>query len=808
MSKKTQKKKIKKISKLSKLTPKKKMLFGGITFITLGIILVLLACLSPNDNFIKGTGQRFLESNRIFTREVPNVEIDSSDYDDPGSWHIDKSAKWTGNKKAQIKFDLKTKQKEPGANYHDIILVLDVSESMSVDKLNKVKQDSKELVEELLSNQNNKVALISFETSSQIELGFTNNKQTVLDKIDSLSISGRTNYNAAYKNVLEVMENYQKQTNRDLVMLFLTDGYPNEDTPNQIGTYEIIKEQYPYMTINGVQYEMGSDVVDEIKEVTDNQWVADISSLNNVLFEAAIDSKLYDNFVIEDYIDDEYFYVDSVDDIKPSRGTVTLTEESGKQKITWTLDSGFKTGNRANLLINVKLKDEDFGSIEYFSTNLSEKITSKIEDEQSKNETFDDTPVLKSSYNVDYDTNTPAGCTLSPISQESHTPYSAVTKHNEIACSGYNFKGWKIITEGVTSVNSNVFIMPDKDVTLRAVWTKQDIVKSMDGTVKEDNLFASVIKKQCSEEGYTEGNGNGVYATNSYTEDGETKYHDCRYVGANPNNYVKFNDDMYQVIGVFDDYSHGVTGEELVKIISTDLMTATSYGAYNTGDNTGTYSGYSNNWTGTGQTSPSNSFLLLNEYFLNRTKTSGAYGDCSNWTYYYYISNFKTKSCDTLVGYGIKSTYRNYIEDAKWYLYGYSSNSLSKQNFYECERGNYSGCTSGNSGAYDTEKTSKIGMMYPSDYLYASGYVASSATTPGSSNYFGNSNWLYKGYEWTISPRRNSTDYAVSVWNLGSLYDSYTTSYGSGLRPVLYLKSTVYVTGGTGTFDDPYEIDN
>ena len=24
----------------------------------------------------------------------------------------------------------------------------------------------------------------------------------------------------------------------------------------------------------------------------------------------------------------------------------------------------------------------------------------------------------------------------------------------------------------------------------------------------------------------------------------------------------------------------------------------------------------------------------------------------------------------------------------------------------------------------------------------------------------------------------------------------------------LYLKSTVYVTGGTGTFDDPYEIDN
>ncbi len=305
------------------------------------------------------------------------------------------------------------------------------------------------------------------------------------------------------------------------------------------------------------------------------------------------------------------------------------------------------------------------------------------------------------------------------------------------------------------------------------------------------------VKSHSQTYNYTEGNGNGVYNTNN---------HEYRYVGANPNNYVKFNDDMYQIIGVFDDYSHGATGKEMVKLIRARILTATSYGVYNTGDNTGKYSGYSNNWTGTGQTSPSNSFLLLNEYFLNRTKTSGAYGDCSNWTYYYSNNNYKTKSCDTLVGYGIKSTYRNYIEDAKWYLYGSSSNSLSKQNFYECERGNYSGCTSGNSGAYDTEKTSKIGMMYPSDYMYASGYVASNATTTGSSYYFGNSNWLYKGSEWTISAARNSTNVAFNVSSSGIYFNN--TQVGYGLRPVLYLKSTVYVTGGTGTFDDPYEIDN
>ena len=77
----------------------------------------------------------------------------------------------------------------------------------------------------------------------------------------------------------------------------------------------------------------------------------------------------------------------------------------------------------------------------------------------------------------------------------------------------------------------------------------------------------------------------------------------------------------------------------------------------------------------------------------------------------------------------------------------------------------------------------------------------------GSSQYFGNLNWLYKGNEWTISPSSNNSDSAFYVYNYGYLRNNFTY-YGNGLRPVLYLKSTVYVTGGTGTFDDPYEIDN
>ena len=43
-----------------------------------------------------------------YTQEIRSVEIQSNDYDDPGSFHIDKSAKWVSFTEAEVSFDLKT----------------------------------------------------------------------------------------------------------------------------------------------------------------------------------------------------------------------------------------------------------------------------------------------------------------------------------------------------------------------------------------------------------------------------------------------------------------------------------------------------------------------------------------------------------------------------------------------------------------------------------------------------------------------------------------------------------------------------
>ena len=297
----------------------------------------------------------------------------------------------------------------------------------------------------------------------------------------------------------------------------------------------------------------------------------------------------------------------------------------------------------------------------------------------------------------------------------------------------------------------------------------------------------------------------GVYATNKYTaDDGTTKYHDYRYIGANVNNYVKFNNDLYRIIGVFDENSHGVTGQYLVKLIMASPLSGNSWGVYNSSNTSGTYSGYANDWTGKSITTKANLNILLNEYFYNKTNTSSTYGSCSNWTYFSTNTNYRTNDCSDIVGYGIDPKYSGYIENATWYLYG-SDKSYSKQNWYLCERGGNS-CTTSGPSTGDASVTSKMGLMYLSDYLYASGYYSSTDTTTQTARYYGNKNWLYKGTEWTQTPYTSGAD---SIWKVEDGYVDHRGEASAQLvwRPSLYLKYDIKISGGYGTYNNPYILE-
>ena len=87
---------------------------------------------------------------------------------EPGSWKVEKNAEWIEKGKARITFQVDSVLKTESKNT-DIIFVLDISGSMNGEKLERVKRDSIELINTLLSDSNNKAALVTFDTESEKE---------------------------------------------------------------------------------------------------------------------------------------------------------------------------------------------------------------------------------------------------------------------------------------------------------------------------------------------------------------------------------------------------------------------------------------------------------------------------------------------------------------------------------------------------------------------------------------------------------------------------------------------------------------
>ena len=417
---------------------------------------------------------------------VRSIVIQSENTDfasgEAGSWQVTKSGYWTNYGEAEVTLDVDTSLMTNNQNT-DIIFVLDISGSMAGDKLDRVKSDSKELISSLLSNHNNRAALITFDSSSQIVSELTNDEELLMNEIDNLQDTGQTNYYQALVNVDSILQDYQKEDTREMIVLFLTDGYPCVDTPNQIAQYQYLKSAYPYLTINGIQYEMGDSILSTIKEISDNQFIADMETLNNVLFDASVAPVTYDTFQIVDYIDNENFTLESENDIKVSQGNVELTEEDGKQKIIWTMDD-LSSGRKANLTMKLKLKDEFVGQGGIYPTNESTQVISKIEN-QEENVSTTETPILADNYKVIYDGNAPAGSTVTNVpSDETYSVFSTIEISNQVPeCEGYEFKGWSITTNGVTRIGEDYFTMPESDVVIKAEWSKVGITKSMNGTV-------------------------------------------------------------------------------------------------------------------------------------------------------------------------------------------------------------------------------------------------------------------------------------------------------------------------------------
>ena len=451
-------------------------------------------------NYLASTALSYLENTFFSTNEeVKEIEIKSDGYDngEDGSFIVNKSADWIGTDSVLVDFDVETvlKAKHPPM---DVIIVVDNSGSMVGDKLDYAKRDMRELTEYVLKTEGNKVSVITFSSEAEVYTELTDNKEALITHINEISPFNGTDYYEALVALEKALDDYKFVEGRELIVLFLTDGYPTESTPLQKAQYMLLKEKHPYVRINGIQYEMGVAITPELKEVTDMQYSASLDSLNNTLFEAVYLPEYYEKFEIVDYINHEYFYLESINDVYVTMGTVTLTEENGVQKITWSLgENEFRSGKKASMTIKLKLKQQYVGGEGFYPTNEGEEIYTKLPDEEEKEIIEDDVPVLKSGYTVSYDANLPSDCKID-ISMPDEVRYAYQTvalPTNSLSCEGYQFKGWEPATE-VVMVNDDYYIMPSRDVVVRAKWTKIDLEKSVNGTIYEKlNLYETIANQ-------------------------------------------------------------------------------------------------------------------------------------------------------------------------------------------------------------------------------------------------------------------------------------------------------------------------
>ena len=270
----------------------------------------------------------------------------------------------------------------------------------------------------------------------------------------------------------------------------------------------------------------------------------------------------------------------------------------------------------------------------------------------------------------------------------------------------------------------------------------------------------------------------------------DTTDKNLRYVGASPKNYLKFNDETWRIIGVFNnittiDEEQGIEKKEsLVKIVRNESLGDYSWDSSESSTNSG---------HGINEWSQADLMTELNTDYINPNPASettlwfNGSNNSKNGTYDY-DKNIKSKSIDK-------------IAKVKWNLGGYNTTSASALNMYKAERGTLHISNPSDGITRKDYWEGKIALIYPSDYGYASTNEACrDSMNSKTNNVFNckNENWLFNSkYQWTLSPNSGNAYFVFLVSEDGHVSNSY--AYGAGgVRPVLFLKSDVVIAGGTG----------
>ncbi len=311
--------------------------------------------------------------------------------------------------------------------------------------------------------------------------------------------------------------------------------------------------------------------------------------------------------------------------------------------------------------------------------------------------------------------------------------------------------------------------------------------------------------------------GNGLYevchsdAEITYTEDSSKINHlkqtEYRYAGSNPENYVKFNNELWRIIGLVN------TPEgSRVKLIRNESI---GFYSWDVSDSTINIGRGINEW------SISKLKYLLNEggYYHRRSDSCYDQGELI--------------ACDFSRS-GLTNEAKEMIDTVTWNL----GSSIAEDGvrtvleFYNDERQhhvilcNSSYMTCNDNVARNDFWVGEVGLMYPSDYGYATSGGSNINRETCLNTVFDvwnsmdhsdckNNDWLLTSdYQWTLTPFEisNSSSRVFYISLQGNVrsafakdvYDS--KGIGTTVRLSVYLKQNIKIIDGNGSFANPYQL--
>lgn len=243
----------------------------------------------------------------------------------------------------------------------------------------------------------------------------------------------------------------------------------------------------------------------------------------------------------------------------------------------------------------------------------------------------------------------------------------------------------------------------------------------------------------------------------------ETNENNLRYIGADPNNYVTFNNELWRIIGVMRKIpdSSWKDGNVLKIIRDTSYNSSISWDTNSTG-----------NW------STSTLKTELNDRYLQT----------------------------------IQSPFKEMIRNSAWNIGNVAYSGLwsyDAKALYSSERGT-------TALVQPSMWTGSVGLLYMSDYVFATGGINNTdrysclddlwwSSTPDCHS----NNWLqFAQNNWTLTLNSYASSYsAYYLTNTEDIGENKSVYEYAMATPVLYLDENVKFVSGSGTKEDPYILD-